>query len=151
MASPQKNGSLELQGYIHEVSDLKQEVSSNKWYFTTVLQEADRSSHVVVFAPHQHSFFKRAKHDRSPVMLANIALRPSRQNEQSNDILLNHKSRLSCLRQLNFSFYDHRRTKDIIENPVEYQRVNVSVSVKKARNQTQTTCNILSQLATVVT
>lgn len=58
-----KKGKVEVEGYLHYVSDLH-ETRQKKKYFTALLQEAERNCRVVVFDPQRHNSFQSAEKDR---------------------------------------------------------------------------------------
>lgn len=58
-----KKGKVEVEGYLHDVSDLH-ETRQKKKYFTALLQEAERNCRVVVFDPQRHNSFQSAEKDR---------------------------------------------------------------------------------------
>ncbi|XP_051979609.1 uncharacterized protein LOC127640931 [Xyrauchen texanus] len=140
MTSPKKL-KVEVEGFIHEVSDVK-EGASRKKYFTAVMQEAKKHTKMVIFSPQRHNWFNCAEKDESPVKVENIILSPSRQKQGDHDILVNDKSRLTCVRDLAFVFdkkpYSdvHLRTlSDILADPREHQRVNVVVKIMEEREK----------------
>ena len=54
---------IEVQGYLHEVSELLEGVSSEK-YFTAVLQQEKHRSKLVVFDHHWHPWYQAAANDQ---------------------------------------------------------------------------------------
>ncbi|XP_046871232.1 uncharacterized protein LOC124463518 [Hypomesus transpacificus] len=143
MTSP-KQMKIEAEGYIHLVSDVKQ--GKYKKYFTAVLQEATKNTKMVIFTPQKHNWFVCAEKDRSPVKVGNITLTPSRQNQGENDILINERAQLTCVRNLGFCFDElapkdqqTRSISDILSDPREHQIVNVVVKVLEQREKEEIT------------
>ncbi|KAF4115285.1 hypothetical protein G5714_002774 [Onychostoma macrolepis] len=104
-------------------------------YFTVMLQEATRNSRVVVDVQHHH-MFESAEKDRSPIRLCGVGFSPSRQKKGEMDIVVNVSTTLTCVRKLKFAFdvythdiVQHWTVQQIINDPREYQRVNVTVKV----------------------
>ncbi|XP_039509438.1 uncharacterized protein LOC120464152 isoform X2 [Pimephales promelas] len=133
----------EVEGYLHDVSDITEGANRRK-YFTAVLQEAGRNSRVVVFDVQRHHVFVNAQKDRSPVRLCEVALSPSRQKKGEVDIIVNNSSLLTCVRRLEFAFdnstgdvVEDWTCQQILENPREYQRVNVTIKVVQLTEETQ--------------
>lgn len=59
-----KQSNVEVQGYVHNVSEVHQSGSGTCSYFTAVFQEADRNTRMVVFDTERHNSFQCAERDR---------------------------------------------------------------------------------------
>ncbi|XP_017212030.1 uncharacterized protein isoform X2 [Danio rerio] len=131
-----KRKCLEVEGYVHDVSEVLQGKSSNVRYFTALLQEANQNSRVVVFDVQKHNSFQCAARDRSPVKLSFVEHSPSKQHNNTNDLLVKSGTKVSVLRRLEFAREDGltsrapvRSLSDIQRDVREYQRVTVKVKV----------------------
>ncbi|XP_027013206.1 uncharacterized protein LOC113649567 isoform X2 [Tachysurus fulvidraco] len=132
-----KRSLYEVDGYIHDVSDVL--VSRSGSYFTALLQEAGKTTRVVVFDVQKHNVFQCAERDRSPVKLTTVGFSPSRQVKNTNDVTVNSRTRISVARQLSYVFEENLcattpflTLEEIIKDTREYQRVSVKVKIVRA-------------------
>ncbi|XP_073727043.1 uncharacterized protein [Misgurnus anguillicaudatus] len=134
MASP-KRALQEVEGYIHDVSDVLQSGSGSR-YFTALLQDSEKNTRVVVFDLQKHNVFQCAERDRSPLKLTDIGLSPSRQAKNTNDVTVNSRTKISVVRQLSYVFEEKLSATtplltlgEIYKDTREYQLVSVKVKI----------------------
>lgn len=58
------SGVEKMKGYLHDVSEVMQAQNSNTKYFEATLQEADKTSRIVIFSPKRPNELAIAEKDR---------------------------------------------------------------------------------------
>ncbi|KAA0701355.1 hypothetical protein E1301_Tti024321 [Triplophysa tibetana] len=139
-----KRTKTEVEGYLHDVSPVKEAAERKSKYFTASLQEATKNSRVVIFDVQRHHLFTSAQNDRTPVKLTDVVFSPSRQKKGETDILVNQGTSFTCARKLDFAFdlcsetiILHQTLQSILHEPREYQRVNITVKLLCLTEQTE--------------
>lgn len=70
MSNMAKKGKVEVEGFLHDVSEMIQSGDRCK-YFTALLQEAQRNCRVVIFDHMKHNTFRSAEKDRYVLQVYN--------------------------------------------------------------------------------
>jgi hypothetical protein len=100
-ASGSKSTDGEVDGYIHNVSDIHVAKSGTR-YFDFSVQQNERQTHVVCFSPEKRSMLKEREHSRSPVTLANISPQKRKYDTESTEYSMNKYSRVINKKNLSF-------------------------------------------------
>jgi ssDNA-binding replication factor A large subunit len=100
-ASGSKCANAEVDGYIHNVSDIRVAKSGTR-YFDFSVQENERQMRVVCFSPEKRSTLKEREQSRSPVTLANVSPQKRKYDPESTEYTMSKYSRVINKKNLSF-------------------------------------------------
>ena len=114
----------EVTGYLHEVSPIKISKANNSYFVGKLQTDTNVFQKMVCFDQTKHSSFHEATAAKTPVKICNVKNVQSREDSSKIDVLVNAKSQMHVVRNLNFQHHlddsvadDNKTLEEILHIP----------------------------------